>query len=380
MCGIGTYKFANGNVYEGNWEDGTRAGQGKMTYKNGAVYEGEWQGDKCHGKGKWTDENGVYEGEFSGNQKKGQGVYTYKDGTKFDGQWDGDKKKDGKLTDASGQVFNVTFDDTGKVLTQEKVVEKVAAPPAAAAPAPAPVPEPKPAPPPAKDPQLVAKEIEAEKAKLQQQAAPADPAQSEQAKEQLQAEIKAAVGDGFKKVTTMKPAAELPSGWVGPIKVALAGGEKVGKTALATVFVEDRFPAEYDATIHDTYMVCCEKDRVFVLDVQDIGGNDEFASVQADVLPTCEVYVFCFSVVDRKSYDHAAQLHALVKQHKPAFPHVLVGLQSDKEKIYNRAVSVSEAWELAKQWGGHYIEASAKTKEHVPEVFQLAVQAYIASR
>ena len=39
-------KYANGDIYEGNWENNTKSGQGKMTYKNGDIYEGEWKDGK----------------------------------------------------------------------------------------------------------------------------------------------------------------------------------------------------------------------------------------------------------------------------------------------------------------------------------------------
>ena len=33
--------YENGNIYEGNWENGIKHGQGKLTCKNG-IYEGNW--------------------------------------------------------------------------------------------------------------------------------------------------------------------------------------------------------------------------------------------------------------------------------------------------------------------------------------------------
>lgn len=36
-------KYKDGEVYEGEWRAGKRAGNGKYVYKNQTVYEGEWQ-------------------------------------------------------------------------------------------------------------------------------------------------------------------------------------------------------------------------------------------------------------------------------------------------------------------------------------------------
>jgi hypothetical protein len=38
------YKFANGDVYEGEYLDDLRHGKGKLTLANGVVYDGAWVG------------------------------------------------------------------------------------------------------------------------------------------------------------------------------------------------------------------------------------------------------------------------------------------------------------------------------------------------
>lgn len=39
---MGRYKFANGDVYEGEYLDDVRHGKGKLTLANGIVYDGAW--------------------------------------------------------------------------------------------------------------------------------------------------------------------------------------------------------------------------------------------------------------------------------------------------------------------------------------------------
>jgi hypothetical protein len=38
------YKFANGDVYEGEYLDDLRHGKGRLTLANGIVYDGAWVG------------------------------------------------------------------------------------------------------------------------------------------------------------------------------------------------------------------------------------------------------------------------------------------------------------------------------------------------
>ena len=93
--GRGTYYDDDGNLYEGGWVSGRRAGQGKMMYgpaaegELGDVYEGQWQDDTRHGKGTMTYRSGnVYEGHWAADARHGRGTLFYVDkGMRFDGEW-----------------------------------------------------------------------------------------------------------------------------------------------------------------------------------------------------------------------------------------------------------------------------------------------------
>lgn len=56
--GKGTFKWPNGDRYEGDWVNGQRTGQGKYFYSSGGgVYTGEWKNNNRHGEGTmiWND-------------------------------------------------------------------------------------------------------------------------------------------------------------------------------------------------------------------------------------------------------------------------------------------------------------------------------------
>ena len=108
--GVGTYKWKNGNIYEGEfYQDlmhgtgkltiagegtyegqfvkGKRTGKGTFLFVNGDIYTGEWTNDKMEGDGKYTFANGdYYEGQFSNNKFNGQGTYC-KNGVSYTGKW-----------------------------------------------------------------------------------------------------------------------------------------------------------------------------------------------------------------------------------------------------------------------------------------------------
>lgn len=48
--GKGKLTLANGDVYEGNYENSKKSGIGKYTYANGDVYEGYFQNGVRYGK------------------------------------------------------------------------------------------------------------------------------------------------------------------------------------------------------------------------------------------------------------------------------------------------------------------------------------------
>ena len=64
-------------------------GQGTFTYANGTKYAGEWKDGKPHGQGTGTFSNGdKYVGEHKDGKGHGQGTYTYADGTVEKGIWE----------------------------------------------------------------------------------------------------------------------------------------------------------------------------------------------------------------------------------------------------------------------------------------------------
>lgn len=155
--GEGTAKYANGDVYDGTYVEGKRAGKGIYSWKKTEdLYEGKYADNKKHGFGKmtYTDKTGnedegdpplpgsragvyigyfaagkrgcqqedidndtgapsdgtftygsgdVYVGQWVEGKKHGTGTYTYKaDGTKLVGDWNGGLIVRGKWVLPSG--------------------------------------------------------------------------------------------------------------------------------------------------------------------------------------------------------------------------------------------------------------------------------------
>ena len=71
MCG----RYANGDVYKGEWLGDMKNGEGVMTYASNASYEGGWADDLKHGDGTFRYADG---GTFVGTYARGE-----RSGTRF---------------------------------------------------------------------------------------------------------------------------------------------------------------------------------------------------------------------------------------------------------------------------------------------------------
>ena len=81
-------KYANGNVYEGDYKKGKPDGKGIYTWNNGEVYDGEWKDALKHGDGIWKGINGdSYIGEWQFSKADGYGVHVWKTGDRYEGEW-----------------------------------------------------------------------------------------------------------------------------------------------------------------------------------------------------------------------------------------------------------------------------------------------------
>ena len=89
--GHGTFRSSDG-VYEGEYKDGNHHGHGIFRYANGDVYDGEFKNDIRHGHGTFrTTDGNIYRGEFKNDQPNGRGTLHAADGTGFDAEFQNGK-------------------------------------------------------------------------------------------------------------------------------------------------------------------------------------------------------------------------------------------------------------------------------------------------
>uniref|UniRef100_A0A665SZI5 VPS9 domain-containing protein n=1 Tax=Echeneis naucrates TaxID=173247 RepID=A0A665SZI5_ECHNA len=141
MHGLGTYRYASGEVYDGSFQEGMRHGHGmlrsgKLNTSSPSVFIGQWIHDKKTGygvfdditkgekyMGMWQDHlrqgTGVvvtqfglyYEGAFKDNKMMGTGILLSEDDTTYEGEFSDDWTLNGKgvLTMANGDYLEGSF-------------------------------------------------------------------------------------------------------------------------------------------------------------------------------------------------------------------------------------------------------------------------------
>ncbi|ORY99330.1 ras-like protein 1 [Syncephalastrum racemosum] len=160
------------------------------------------------------------------------------------------------------------------------------------------------------------------------------------------------------------------SSFVREYKLVMVGGGGVGKSALTIQFIQSHFVDEYDPTIEDSYRKQCVIDsETALLDVLDTAGQEEYSAMREQYMRNGEGFLLVYSITSRMSFEEIATFYQQICRVKDRdyFPMVLVANKCDLEA--DRQVSSQEGRDLAKQFGCHFIETSAKQRIHVDDAF-----------
>lgn len=130
--GYGTYLWASGEKYEGNWMSNMRNGQGTNYFIDGEKYTGEWKSDRRYGYGTnyyvdGTTKAGLWENDkytgtgsnsygcISGDCDNGYGIYTWDTGERYEGYWKNLKRNgEGSNYFSNGAMYKGNWVDDQK--------------------------------------------------------------------------------------------------------------------------------------------------------------------------------------------------------------------------------------------------------------------------
>ncbi|KAF5283425.1 hypothetical protein FQA39_LY04801 [Lamprigera yunnana] len=153
-------------------------------------------------------------------------------------------------------------------------------------------------------------------------------------------------------------------------KVVVLGSGGVGKSALTVQFVSGCFMEKYDPTIEDFYRKEIEVDNSpCVLEILDTAGTEQFASMRDLYIKNGQGFVVVYSLTNHQTFQDIRSMKELITRVKGTerVPILLVANKVDLE--HQREVTTDEGDSLAKQWDCPFVEASAKNRTNVNEVF-----------
>jgi len=170
-------------------------------------------------------------------------------------------------------------------------------------------------------------------------------------------------------------------------KLVIVGDGACGKTCLLIVFSKDQFPEVYVPTVFENYVADIVVDSKQVeLALWDTAGQEDYDRLRPLSYPDTDVILMCFSIDNPDSLENITEKWTPeVKHFCPSVPIILVG---NKKDLRNDGVTIDELAKLklspvkaddgravAERIGAAaYVECSARTKEGIREVFEVATR------
>mmetsp|Transcript_107359 Transcript_107359/g.149691 ORF Transcript_107359/g.149691 Transcript_107359/m.149691 type:complete len:191 (-) Transcript_107359:191-763(-) len=153
-------------------------------------------------------------------------------------------------------------------------------------------------------------------------------------------------------------------------KIVVLGSGGVGKSALTVQFVQGIFVEKYDPTIEDSYRKQVEVDgQQCMLEILDTAGTEQFTAMRDLYMKNGQGFVLVYSITAQGTFADLADLREQIIRVKDNddIPLVLVGNKCDLEE--ERVVGREQGSSQAKAFNCSFLEASAKNKINVNEIF-----------
>lgn len=184
--------------------------------------------------------------------------------------------------------------------------------------------------------------------------------------------------------TKMKKKYELSEKNSTVIKCVLVGDTGVGKTSLAARITSRKFKDEYIPTIFDNYAATVLLDqKPFHLSLFDTAGKEDYEKLRVISYLNCNVFLICFSAVDRDSLANVEKRWVPeIRHYLPNTPYILVCCKTDLRGTQNvdgvksfSEVSSNEASDVTDRCGAScYAECSSQTTDGISNVIQGTIE------
>jgi len=154
------------------------------------------------------------------------------------------------------------------------------------------------------------------------------------------------------------------------LKIVVLGSGGVGKSALTVQFVQGIFVEKYDPTIEDSYRKLMEvESQQYMLEVLDTAGTEQFTAMRDLYMKNGQGFVLVYSIIAQSTFNDLPDMKDQILRVKEVskVPMVLVGNKCDLND--ERIITTEQGDEMAKKFEARFLEASAKTKINVENIF-----------
>eukprot|EP00750_Incisomonas_marina_P001087 INCI10899.1.p1 GENE.INCI10899.1~~INCI10899.1.p1 ORF type:complete len:212 (-),score=39.35 INCI10899.1:191-826(-) len=156
------------------------------------------------------------------------------------------------------------------------------------------------------------------------------------------------------------------------LKVLLIGDAGVGKSSIMMRFTDDTFDDQMQSTIGVDFKVKSvqRRDKKVKVTIWDTAGQERFRTLTSSYYRGAHGIILCYDVTRGQTFDNLDQWLKEVQVYCPQegkkIVKLLVGNKVDKA---GREVSMEDGVNWARSHGMLFIEASAKTKVGIQQVF-----------
>ncbi|XP_037094445.1 ras-related protein Rap-1-like [Pollicipes pollicipes] len=148
------------------------------------------------------------------------------------------------------------------------------------------------------------------------------------------------------------------------------GSAMVGKTALISQFLYDKFSPRYVRTVEDLHNGEYEvHGRTLNLEILDTSGAYQFPAMRRLSIRTADGFILVYAIDDANSFEQVRQLRDEIIQEKSSgVPIVVVANKCDLEG--QRVVPTSQASVVELEWEHGFVQTSAKENINIVQVFK----------
>ncbi|TRY64431.1 hypothetical protein DNTS_017126 [Danionella cerebrum] len=160
------------------------------------------------------------------------------------------------------------------------------------------------------------------------------------------------------------------------VRFVFLGAAGVGKTALITRFLQDRFDCKYTRTVEELHAFEYDLEGARMrIEILDTSGSYAFPAMRALCIRTGDAFALVYSADEPDSLEEMQRLREEILELKGEdFTAVTVVENKVDLDIRNRQPTAEVMRTVEEDWGAGFVETSARSGENVTAVFRDLLQ------